>query len=75
MEDYSHDAIKSVNKQLKKAQNADVDEIVKTWSKRRTGTRFLSNIGMWLAVVGFYTIIPKLYNHVTKGRDPGLDGL
>ncbi len=75
MEDYSHDAIKSVNKQLKKAQNADVDEIVKTLSKRRTGTRFLSNIGMWLAVVGFYTIIPKLYNHVTKGRDPGLDGL
>ena len=32
-------------------------------------------MSMWLAVVGFYTIIPKLYNKVTKGRDPGLDGL
>ncbi len=78
MNDYANDAIKHVNKKFKDGKNLspeNVEKFVKTLSQRRSGTRFLSNISMWLAVVGFYTIIPKLYNHVTKGRDPGLDGL
>ena len=76
MNDYSNDAIKHVNKQLKKsAENFDVDNFIKTLGKRRSATRFLSNIGMFSAVAVFYTIIPKLYNKATKGRDPGLDGL
>lgn len=78
LEDYSYDAISSVNKKFKNIKNLqpqDVEKFIDTLSKRRSGTRFLSNISMWLAVVGFYTVIPKLYNHVTKGRDPGLDGL
>lgn len=78
MNDYANDAIKHVNKKFKDVKTLtpeNVEKFVKTLSQRRSGTRFLSNISMWLAVVGFYTIIPKLYNHVTKGRDPGLDGL
>ena len=75
MDDYSKDAIKSINKKLKKTKDLNIKEFMQTFDKRRSGTRFLSNVGMWLAVVGFYTIIPKLYNKATKGRDPGLDGL
>lgn len=73
MKDYGEDAIKTTAKKLDSGIN--VEEFVKTLSKRRSGTRFLANASMFLAVVGFYTIIPKLYNHATKGRDPGLDGL
>jgi len=76
MKDYSEDAIKTVNKKVANAaQDFDLDNFIKTLSKRRTGTRFLSNVGMFGAVAAFYTIIPKLYNRATKGRDPGLDGL
>ncbi len=78
MNDYANDAIKNTAKKIKKNVNIgaeDVEKFVKTLNQRRSGTRFLSNMSMWLAVVGFYTVIPKLYNHVTKGRDPGLDGL
>ena len=78
MNDFADDAIKNTSKKVKKVANIDAGEVekfVKTLSQRRSGTRFLSNMSMWLAVVGFYTVIPKLYNHVTKGRDPGLDGL
>lgn len=82
MNDYAHDAIKHTDKKLKSLKNLSpeqtskaIENFVTKLSQRRSGTRFLSNISMWLAVVGFYTIIPKLYNHVTKGRDPGLDGL
>lgn len=75
MNDYANDAIKHVNKKVKNVKDLDIEKFVKTLSQRRSGTRFLSNISMWLAVVGFYTVIPKLYNLATKGRDPGLDGL
>ncbi len=78
MNDYANDAIKNVNKKFKGVKNIqpqDVENFIVTLGKRRSGSRFLTNMSMWLAVVGFYTIIPKLYNNVTKGRDPGLDGL
>ncbi len=78
MNDYANDAIKQVGKKVNSVKNIqpqDVEKFIETLGKQRSGTRFLSNVSMWLAVVGFYTVIPKLYNHVTKGRDPGLDGL
>ena len=75
MKDYSDDAIKTVNNKLAKTQNLDIEQFVKTLSKRRSGTRFLSNMGMLAGVAIFGTIIPKLYNAVTKGVDPGRAGL
>ena len=76
MNDYSNDVIKTVNKKVANAaESFDMEAFVKNLSKRRSGTRFLSNISMFAAVSAFYTIIPKLYNRATKGRDPGLDGL
>ena len=73
MNDYSDDAIKTIRKKLK--SNLNIEQFVKDFSRRRTGSRVLSNMSMFAAVVGFFTIIPKLYNRATKGKDPGLAGL
>ena len=78
MNDFTNDATRKVSKTVASGKELSPDVIskfVKNLSQRRAGTRFLSNMSMFLAVLGFYTIIPKLYNNVTKGRDPGLDGL
>ncbi len=75
MRDFSEDVVKNISKKSLNSEMSNIDDVVKNMCKSRSGTRFLSNMSMWLAVVGFYTIIPKLYNKVTKGRDPGLDGL
>ena len=75
MKDYTDDAVKHVNKKLEASNTLNVDKYLNNLTKRRSGTRFLSNTFMYLAVVAFYTMIPKLYNLATKGRDPGLDGL
>lgn len=72
--DYSGDALEKVNKHLEKHANGNIDEYIKKFNTHRTGTRVLSNLGMWSAVVGFYTLIPKLYNLGLK-HDPGLKGL
>ena len=78
MNDFTNDATKRVKKAIVKTPELPTETIsnfVKKLSQRRAGSRFISNMSMFLAVLGFYTLIPKLYNHVTKGRDPGLDGL
>lgn len=72
--DYSGDALEKVNKHLEKHANGNIDEYIKKFNIHRAGTRVLSNLGMWSAVVGFYTLIPKLYNLGLK-HDPGLKGL
>lgn len=72
--DYSGDALEKTNKFLTKNANGNLDEYIKKFNLHRAGTRVLSNIGMWAAVVGFYTLIPKLYNMGLK-HDPGLKGL
>ena len=72
--DYSGDALEKVNKHLEKHANRNIDEYIKKFNTHRAGTRVLSNLGMWSAVVGFYTLIPKLYNLGLK-HDPGLKGL
>jgi hypothetical protein len=72
--DYSGDALEKVNKHLEKHANGNINEYIKKFNTHRAGTRVLSNLGMWSAVVGFYTLIPKLYNLGLK-HDPGLKGL
>lgn len=72
--DYTSDALEKVNKHLKVKANGNLDEYIKKFNLHRAGTRVLSNLGMWSAVVVFYTLIPKLYNLGLK-HDPGLTGL
>lgn len=61
MMDYTDDVIKSTNKYLN--NNGDnLADFLKSFNLRRSGSRLLSNFGMFFAVVGFYDIIPKLYN-------------
>ncbi len=72
--DYTGDALEKVNKHLKVKANGNLDEYIKKFNLHRAGTRVFSNLGMWAAVVGFYTLIPKLYNLGLK-HDPGLTGL
>ncbi len=60
--DYTDDVIKSTNKYLKNEAVPDLAKFMKSFNLRRSGTRFLSNFGMFFAVVGFYDIIPKIYN-------------
>ena len=73
MDDYTTDAVKTTGKKV--ASKVNLGKFVQDFGRRRTGSRFLSNLSMFAAVVGFYTIIPKLYNRATKGKDPGLAGL
>lgn len=68
MKNYSNDAIESVTKQLEKDGTTDVSEFLKTHTSRRIGSRFTTIMSMFLAVVGFYTVIPKLYNLGLKGN-------
>jgi len=65
--DYSDDALKSVRKKLANNSTEAIEDIVNNFKTKRVGTRFLSNAGMWGAVMAFYTIIPKLYNMGAKG--------
>lgn len=72
--DYTDDALGKVNKQLVKDSKLNIEQFIKEFNTHRIGTRVLANFGMWSAVVGFYTLIPKLYNIGIK-QDPGLKGL
>ena len=72
--DYSNDALKHVEKHFNSNTAENIAEYIGKFNKHRAGTRVLSNLGMWSAVVGFYTLIPKLYNMGLK-HDPGLTGL
>ena len=48
-------------------------DYIQRFTKKRIGSRFITNMSMFLAVVGFYTVIPKLYNLGLKGN-PALKG-
>lgn len=61
MTNYTDDVIKSTNKYLNN-NGEDLTSFIKSFNLRRSGSRLLSNFGMFFAVVGFYDIIPKLYN-------------
>lgn len=62
MTDYTDDVIKSTHKYLKNNPADGLDNFLKSFNLRRSGSRFLSNFAMFFAVVGFYDVIPKLYN-------------
>ena len=72
--DYTSDAFEKTAKQVAENKSANVKSLVEKFNLRRSGTRVVSNLGMWGAVVGFYALIPKLYNIGLK-HDPGLKGL
>ncbi len=70
--DYTGDILNKIDK--KNIASTEIPAFVSKFNKYRSGTRVLANLGMWSAVVGFYTLIPKLYNLGLK-HDPGLKGL
>ena len=72
MTDFTDDVIDTTGKALKKYKNQNFDpaRFLKTFVDKRTGSRILSNVGMWGAVVGFYALIPKLYSLGLKGQNP-----
>ena len=73
LSDYTADVLPRVSK-LTEQTSEKIKQFVTDFNKHRAGTRVLTNFGMWAAVVGFFTIIPKLYNLGIK-HDPGLKGL
>lgn len=72
--DYTNDAFEKVGKSIKQNSTNNIKEFINKFNNHRIGTRVLSNFGMWGSVVGFYMLIPKLYNLGLK-HDPGLKGL
>ncbi len=70
--DYFDDAVKNVHSALKKDGKATIENIMSHFTKRRMGSRLLTNIGLFLSVAAFYTQIPKLYNMGTNGVNPAL---
>jgi len=74
--DYTNDITGNVKKLA--SQNKTLPEIleyVKGHTSRRMGSRAITNIGMWLAVVTFYFFIPKIYNMGLNGKNPGMNGI
>lgn len=73
MTDYTNDAIEKTAKNGGTTAE-EIKSYVSKFNLHRAGTRVVSNLGMWGTVVGFYALIPKLYNLGLK-HDPGLKGL
>lgn len=72
--DYTNDAFEKTAKNVASKTAEEIKGYVSKFNLHRSGTRVVSNLGMWSAVVGFYALIPKLYNLGLK-HDPGLKGL
>lgn len=72
--DYTNDVLHKISKHKKDGLKENVVEYITKFNKHRAGTRVLTNFGMLGAVLGFYALIPKLYNLGLK-HDPGLKGL
>lgn len=72
MTDFTDDVIETTGNAMKKVNDGsfDTDKFLKSFVARRTGSRILSNLGMWGAVVAFYAYIPKLYSLGLKGQNP-----
>lgn len=71
MTDFTDDVIESTGKAMKKAKDGfNPEEFLNKFIKHRSGSRIITNIGMWLAVVGFYAMIPHLYSLGTGGKNP-----
>ncbi len=73
MNDYFGDAVKNVKSALKDNMSAkQIEEAVQSFSRRRMGSRILTNLGIFATVAAAYTQIPKLYNMGTNGKNPAL---
>lgn len=72
MNDYFGDAVNSTKKAITKDPSAVLDNVVKSFTNRRMGSRILTNLGIFGVVAAFYTQIPKLYNMGTNGKNPAL---
>lgn len=72
--DYTKDAFEKTAKNVTTNSAEEITKYIDKFNLHRAGTRVVSNLGMWSAVVGFYALIPKLYNLGLK-HDPGLKGL
>ena len=74
MTDFTDDVIESTGKAMKKAKEnfnkQEAEEFLKNFIARRTGSRIITNLGMWSAVVGFYALIPHLYSIGLGGKNP-----
>ena len=71
MRDFSDDVIGSAGKAMNKYKESfQLEKFAKDFVKKRTGSRILTNLGMWSAVVAFYMVIPKLYSLGLKGQNP-----
>ncbi len=69
--DFSDDVIATSKDKIKHLGNDfDAGKFVESFVNRRTGSRIATNVGMWLSVVGFYALIPKLYSLGLKGKNP-----
>lgn len=72
--DYFSDAVKNTKKAVGNNFSAEnIEQVISNFTKRRMGTRILSNLGIFGSVALFYTQIPKLYNMGIKGN-PALKG-
>lgn len=68
MDDYFDDAVKNTKKALSANPAETVENVLKHFTNRRMGSRFLTNLGIFGAVAAFFTQIPKLYNMGLKGN-------
>lgn len=73
MSSYFEDAVKNTKKALTNSADANLEEIIKSFTNRRMGSRVMTNLGLFGLVAAFYTQIPKIYNAGQKGN-PGLKG-
>ncbi len=73
--DYTQDAADHAKIFVEKNKDGNVIDYIKSHTTRRMGSRALTNLGMWLAVVGFYFMIPKIYSMGLNGKNPGMAGL
>lgn len=73
--DYTDDAVEHAKNFVDKNKSGNVVEYIKNHTTRRMGSRALTNLSMWLAVVGFYFAIPKIYSMGLDGKNPGMAGL
>lgn len=73
MTNYFDDALKNTKKALTNNADANLADVIKSFTNRRMGTRVMTNLGLFGLVAAFYTQIPKIYNAGQKGN-PGLKG-
>lgn len=73
LSDYTHDALHYTKHHLKENTADAAEKLLTNFNLKRTGTRVVSNLGMWGAVAAGFMLIPKIYNLGLK-HDPGLVG-